>query len=127
MRRSELMAYLVGAAVAGTILVLPYAARAVALAIAPDVFPVSHAPFFLLPVAWGLWNWLWVRRRLRVGIGLWGGLLGLGLGAGMNLILVAVGVWFPAALLLPIALPPLYYLLWRFLVGPLNEALGAEG
>jgi hypothetical protein len=125
MRRRELLAYLTGAAVAGTILVLPYTGRAVLNQVVPELHDV-WTPFFLLPIVWGIWNWLHVRLHPRLGIAAWGALLGFILGAGANLLLWAEGQWFGAAALLPAYVPVLYYLLWLFVVGPLNEALGVE-
>jgi len=126
MRRSELLAYLVGAAVAGTGLVLPYTSRALASTVIPELLEVN-VPFFLLPVAWGLWNWLHVRLRLRLGVAVWGALLGVVVGLGVNLILWLQGQWFGAAALLPAYVPVIYYLAWLLVVGPLNEALGIDG
>jgi hypothetical protein len=123
MRRTELLAYLVGAGVAGTLLVGPYTGRAV---IASFVSVVPYVPFFLLPIVWGVWNWLHVRLGLRVDIGAWGALLGFVLGLAVDALFSARGTWFASAALLPVFLPVLYFLLWRFVVGALNEALGVE-
>ena len=126
MRRTELLAYLIGAGVAGTLLVVPYVGRAVVTAIYPHLVPLTHVPFFLLPLAWGLWNWLRVRVPPGLGIGAWGALLGLLVAIAVNLLFAAEERWFTAALLLLVTLPAGYYLLWVFLIGPLNEALGVE-
>jgi hypothetical protein len=127
LRRRELLAYLIGAGIAGTILVGPYTLRIVA----GELFMPGHAipvvPVVLLPLLWGGWNLLWARRHPSVSIGIWGALLGF-LGAlGVNGYLLAAGVWFRAAALLIPFLPVVYWLLWRLVVGPLNEALGVEG
>jgi hypothetical protein len=124
--RRELLAYLIGAGVAGTILIGPYTGRAVVTLLAPQSLPLTYVPFFLLPLLWGVWNWLHVRLRLRLGAGGWGAYLGLLLALGVNALLAAEARWFTGALLLPIAIPALYYLLWAFIVGPLNEGLGVE-
>ena len=63
MRRNELLAYLVGAGVAGTLLVGPYVGRSIIASLVPVV---PYVPFFLLPIVWGLWNWLYVRLHLRL-------------------------------------------------------------
>ena len=128
LRRRELLAYLVGAGVAGTILVGPYVLRI----IAGELFMPGHAipivPVVLLPILWGGWNLLWARRHpARLSIGMWGAILGLAAATGINLYLLAARVWFPAAALLIVFLPVVYWLLWRLVVGPLNEALGVEG
>jgi hypothetical protein len=127
LRRRELLAYLVGAGTAGTILVGPYVLRVVAGGIyAPGTgFPV--VPIVLLPILWGVWNLVWARRHPLVSIGAWGAALGLCAAAGMNAYLWATGSWFRAAALLLVFLPALYWLFWRLVVGPLNEAVGVEG
>jgi hypothetical protein len=121
MRRRELLAYLVGAAVAGTLLVGPYAGRAL---IASFVPLVPYVPFFLLPIVWGGWNWLYVRLEPRLDVGAWGAVLGLLLGLAVAALFYVRGTWFAATALLPIFLPLVYFLLWRFVVGPLNDATG---
>lgn len=126
-RRRELLAYLVGAGIAGTILVGPYTLRL----IAGDVFfpgrAVPIVPVVLLPIVWGAWNLLWARRHPPVSVGVWGATLGLAAAIGINLYLSAVDLWFPAAAVLLVFLPAIYWLMWRLVVGPLNEALGVEG
>jgi hypothetical protein len=126
-RRRVLLAYLVAAGVAGTLLVVPYAGRVAALEAFAPGRPIPLVPFILLPVVWGLWNALWAARQPPVSIGAWGAGLGLVAAGSMNLYLWAARTWFAAALFLLPFLPVLYYLLWRLVVGPLNEALGVEG
>jgi hypothetical protein len=125
-RRRNLLAYLVGAGIAGTLLVGPYVLRAAVFRFLPGA-EVARPPFFLLPILWGGWNLLWVRLEPDIGIGAWGALLGVLAGLAVNLLFVVQGTWFPTALLLPAFLPVVYYLFWRLLVGPVNEALGVEG
>jgi hypothetical protein len=126
-RRRELLAYLIAAGIAGTILVGPYVLRI----IAGELFMPGHAvpvvPVVLLPIVWGAWNLLWARRHPPLSIGVWGAVLGLAAAAGINAYLLATRVWFGAAALLLVFLPVVYWLLWRLVVGPLNEALGVEG
>jgi hypothetical protein len=126
-RRRELIAYLVGAGAAGTILLAPYALRV----IAGDLFLPGRAvpvvPVVLLPVVWGVWNLLWARRHPVTSIGVWGATLGIAAASGINLYLWLVDVWFPAAAMLLVFLPAIYWLVWRLVVGPLNEAVGVEG
>ena len=126
MPRRQLLAYLIGAGVAGTILIGPYVGRPMVTAVFPQLKPLTNVPFFVLPLLWGVWNWLRIRLALRLGIGAWGAVLGLVLGFLANLLLLAEGLWFSAALFLPLTLPAGYYLLWMFLVGPLNEGLDVE-
>lgn len=125
--RRELLAYLTGAGVAGTILVGPYVLRVIAGAVYVPDRALPMAPIVMLPVAWGAWNVAWVRRRPASGIGAWGAGLGLVLAVFINLTLAARGLWFREALAVVPFLPLVYWLLWGFVVGPLNEALGVEG
>jgi len=126
-RRRELLAYLIGAGVAGTILVGPFVLRDAAIRFLLPGSAVPLVPFFLLPVLWGLWNLLWARRQPRMDIGTWGAMLGLAASLSANLYLRWQHTWFGAALLLVAFLPVVYYLVWHLVVGPLNEALGVEG
>jgi len=126
-RRRELLAYLIGAGVAGTILVFPFVLRDAALRFFLPGRRVPLVPFFLLPVLWGLWNALWARRQPRMDIGTWGAILGLAASLTVNLYLWLQGAWFGAALFLVAFLPVVYYLVWHLVVGPLNGALGVEG
>lgn len=125
MRRRELLAYVIGAAVAGTALVLPYAGRSLAAVAVPDLVAVN-VPFFLLPIAWGVWNWLWVRLEPPLPGAAWGALLGLAAAVGVNLLLALRGQWFPAVVLLGLWTPLVYAIAWAFIVVPLNRAFGAE-
>jgi hypothetical protein len=124
--RRDLLAYLIGAGVAGTVLVGPYAIRVSVASLVPEL-PLQQVPFFLLPILWGLWNLVWARRQPQLGIGTWGALLGFVAAVLVNLLFLAEGAWFPAALVLPMLLPLVYYLLWLLAIGPLNEVLGVEG
>ena len=125
-RRRDLLAYLIGAGVAGTLLTAPYAARLAAMRLIPGATTMANVPFFLLPILWGVWNLLWARHQPAMGIGAWGAILGVVAGVAVNVLFVAVGTWFPAVMLLPAYLPVLYFLLFRLVIGPLNEALGVE-
>ncbi len=123
--RRSLLAYLIGAGVAGTVLVFPYVGQRVVATVAPDFHQLTYVPLFLLPLAWGTWNWLYTRLASPPGIGVWGTGLGVQLAVAANLLLFVEGRWFQGALLLPVTLPAVYYLLWLYVVGPLNRALGA--
>jgi len=123
MRHDQLVAYLVGTAVAGSVLVFPYAIRPLFALIVPGLGGVQ-VPFFLLPVVWGLWNALHVRAAPTMDLGAWGAMLGVALGLLLNVFLYVEGTWFAAATMVPMFLPVVYLLLWRFVVGPLNATLG---
>lgn len=123
-RRRDLLAYLIGAGIAGTILMGPYVLRSSVIQLVGG--NAVNPPFFLLPIAWGFWNVLWARRHPALSIGAWGALLGILLAVGINLVASLQGDWFAAMLLLPVFVPGFYYLFWLFIVGPLNEALGVE-
>jgi len=123
MYRSRLLAYLIGAGVAGTLLVFPYVARALWGTVFPELLD-AYVPFFLLPLVWGLWNWLHVRLQPTLNIGAWGALLGLILGLAINALLYAQDQWFSAAAFLPVFAAALYFLLWALIVGAINGALG---
>jgi len=127
LRRRELLAYLIGAGVAGTILVVPFVLRDAALRFFLPGRTVPMVPFFLLPVLWGFWNLLWARRQPRMDIGTWGAMLGLAASLIVNLYLRSRNAWFAGAALLVAFLPVVYYLVWHLVVGPLNEGLGVEG
>jgi hypothetical protein len=125
--RRELLAYLIGAGVAGTILVGPYVLRIIAgeLFVPGRVLPM--VPIVTLPLVWGVWNVTWARRQPASAIGLWGAALGLILACVINGALAVRGMWFRHALAIVPFLPLVYWLLWGYVVGPLNEALGVEG
>lgn len=123
MKRNRLMAYIIGAGVAGTILVLPYAGLAFWRDKLPQLNNV-YIPIFLLPLFWGFWNWLYIRlHRPLNNIGVWGGLLGLILGIAANFYLYAKGVWFEEAVIVLIFAPFVYCFLWAIIIDPLNNEL----
>jgi hypothetical protein len=127
LRRRELLAYLVGAGTAGTVLIAPYALRVVAQGMFVPARAIPLTPVVLLPILWGLWNLVWARRQPPVSIGVWGAVLGLLAASGINAYFLAVAAWFPAVALLLAFMPVVYWLVWRLVVGPINEALGVEG
>jgi hypothetical protein len=127
LRRRELLAYLVGAGTAGTILIAPYALRVVAQDVLASGRAIPLTPVVLLPILWGVWNLAWARRQPPVSIGVWGAVLGLFAAGGVNVFFAAAGAWFPAVALLLAFMPVVYWLVWRLVIGPVNEALGVEG
>ena len=84
-------------------------------------------PMVVLPVVWGVWNVLWVRRQPAMGVARGARRSGSAWRAPSTSCSPAAGVWFSYALLIVPFLPLVYWLLWGFVVGPLNEALGVEG
>lgn len=125
MRRRDLLAYVIGAAVAGTALLFPYAGRSLLRSYVPMLLPID-APFFLLPIAWGLWNVLWVRLRAPVAPPVWGAMLGVLLATAGNILMAGRGAWGASLLLLFLWVPTVYALGWTFVIVPLNRALDAE-
>ena len=99
-------------------------------------------PMALVPIIWGLWNMLWlgVCSRARVSVGVHGAILPAMLAPCGGLVAHSFGVltlgaasatWFNA-LQFPYALiaagfccgVAVYYLVWKYIVGFLNRALG---
>lgn len=126
MRRRDLLAYVVGAAVAGTALAVPYAGRTLLRAAWPG-FVTLDAPFYLLPIVWGVWNVLWVRRGALGSPAVWGALLGGAIALAGNLLMALRGEWAASLLLLFAWLPVMYALAWTFVVVPLDRALDVDG
>ena len=125
--RRELLAYLIGAGVAGTILIGPYVLRGIAGEVYVPDRALPMAPIVVLPVVWGLWNLVWARRQPAIGVASWGAALGLGLACFINLMLVARGFWFRSALLTVPFLPLVYWLLWRLRGGSAQRGAGRGG
>lgn len=125
MRRREVQAYLIGAGVAGTALVIPYAGRSIASLAVPD-WDATNVPFYLLPIVWGFWNWLGVRIARPVPPWTWGVALGLLVAAGVNLIHVWRGHWFAPLLILFAWVPTIYAIAWTFVIVPMNRAFDVE-
>jgi hypothetical protein len=96
----------------------------------------------VVPLLWGLWNmlWLWSAPHTHLPIGLHGAVLPVLLMPIGALLATCLGVlaigshgvtWFqafhvPYTLIAPIFLAALagYYLIWKYIVGFLNRALG---
>jgi len=126
-------AYLAGAAVPTVFLPLAYVGLNVLRQSYHLTFPIERVivyPLACLPAVWGLWNMLFHALRGR-------GWLPLGLhGAILPVVIIPAAVlgfralrielpWDPklvAAMLLPF-LMFVYYLLWKYVVGWLNETL----
>lgn len=123
MKRSNGLAYIIGAGIAGTILFIPYIGIAFWKTYIPSLRD-TYVPIFLLPLIWGFWNWLYIRLYRPMGVGAWGALLGLIIGLSAMLLFYSQGHWFPIAGFLPVFAPAVYYLLWEIIMAPLNQGLG---
>ena len=121
MKRNKITTYIIGAGVAGTIIVLPYFLLVIRLTTWQ-----SHVPFFLLPLVWGLWNSLYIRLRHPVSIGAWGALLGFILSLAVNVLLYAYSHWSFLLLFGLVVAPAIYYVIWNGIIGPLNKALSVD-
>jgi hypothetical protein len=97
-------------------------------------FPIERVmvfPLALVPAIWGGWNMVYIALagRRRLPLGLHGAIVPLAL---IPLALLASRAFgfdppFPAQTLILTAVPPLmivYYLLWKYLVGFLNDLVG---
>jgi hypothetical protein len=122
MKRNKVMAFIIGAGVAGTILVFPYTGLAFWKNVLPQIKDIN-IPLFLLPIIWGFWNWLYIRLDQPFSIGAWGVLLGLIVGIAVNILIYAEGQWFPYALIALVFAPAVYGLLWLLIIAPLNSEL----
>lgn len=86
-------------------------------------------PMAIVPNAWGLWNMLFlaVRSRVRVSVGIFGSLLVLILVPG-GVALTRLVDSFPIQMDLAVPMIPIgmmvYYLAWKYAVGPLNAEMG---
>lgn len=125
MQPNKLNAYLVGAGVGGTIIVMPYIVRTFWSRSFPELFEI-YQPFYLIPIIWGLWNLLHASFNRPPIIGVWGAILGFILGLVINLLIYAGGYWVKAAILIPVFASALYFLLWHLIVGTLNHTLGVD-
>lgn len=86
-------------------------------------------PMAIVPNAWGLWNMLYlsVRSRVRVPVGIFGSLLVLILVPG-GVALTRLFDSYPIQTDLALPMVPIgmlvYYLAWKYAVGPLNAEVG---
>ena len=123
-QRRELLAYVIGAGIAGTLLLGPFSGPSIATMFVPGFHPSTYLSLFVLPIPWGLWNWWWVRRERAFGIGVWGAILGALTALAVNLFLAAQGQWAPFSLLFVPGAPAVYYVVWSRIIGPINHILG---
>jgi hypothetical protein len=86
-------------------------------------------PMAVVPNAWGLWNMLYLvlKSRNRMSIGLHGALLPLflipgGMVLAYLLDVFTIQLWY-AIPIIPIGMG-IYFLMWKFLVGFLNQEVG---
>ena len=130
-----LRAYMAGVTVPSVLLVFGFVVFCVVrLAYNPD-FPIERVlvfPLALVPAIWGVWNmvYLAMHKRRYMPLGCHGALAPLlavpvalanakALGVGLTL----AASWTIVIVALPL-LMIIYYLLWKFLVGLLNEVMG---
>lgn len=126
MQHKKLTAYLIGAGVGGTLVVIPYVIiRPILAPFYPGISEIIQ-PYFLLPIIWGLWNMLYASFNRTPSIGVWGAILGFILGLSICFLMYAGGYWFWAGILIPIFVPAIYFLLWNLIIGSLNLAFGIE-
>ena len=142
---SYLRAFLAGVFLPTLILPVLLTAYIVGRVVLKMPIPIEQAlifPMAIVPSAFGLWNMLWLgsHRRTRLPIGVHGAILPYlilpsGAAAATGFGVLAFGaqgvVWFhivhvPYALIAPgfLAVVIGYYLIWKYIVGGLNGALG---
>ena len=146
MNHPYLRAYMAGIVVPTAFLLVPMTAFTLLRFVFEVPVPIERVvvfPMALIPNLFGLWNMLYValRSRRRLSIGAHGALLPfviipLGLTLGMVLGVVSIdqdGVHVFQAVRLPYArgvfvLPVVvvYYLVWKYVVGFLNDLVGVE-
>lgn len=129
-----LRAYLAGIAVPTVVLLAIMTAYAIWRYVYNVPVPIERVivfPMAVVPNLWGVWNVLYTARlaRLHVPLGLFGGLLPLLLAPLGYAVARLLDFSIPSIAfhVLPFALPVglvLYYLVWKHLVGFLNQELG---
>ena len=126
MQHKKLTAYLIGAGVGATLVVIPYIFfRPIMSLFRPEISGI-YQPFFLIPIVWGLWNLFFVCVNRRPSIGIWGAILGFLMGLSICLLLYAGGYWFWAGIFIPVFAPAIYFLAWDIIIGSLNLTYGIE-
>ncbi len=131
-KHAYLRAYMAGIAVPTPLLLIGLTVFAIARYGFHLALPVERMivfPLAVVPNLWGLWNMLYLRLRAgpHLPLGLHGGILPFILApAGIllarafgfqNVLTPLLGVLFPIGVIL-------YYLIWKLVVGFLNELLG---
>jgi hypothetical protein len=140
-----LRAYMAGIFAPSLVLLIILAAFIVSRLVLQVPIPIERVivfPMALVPNLFGLWNilYVWLRPRPHLSIGLHGALLPfliapVGAFVGCQFGVLTLGVhgvtWF-AAITAPYYLPApgflaalaVYYLVWKYIVGSLNQILG---
>ena len=143
-----LRAYLAGIAVPTCFMLVVFTVFCIARFVCRVPVPIERAivfPLALIPNAFGAWNMLFLalHRRRYLPLGIHGAILPFIIAPIGFLIATSLGflvvtghglVWFQTitidysgvALIFPAA-PIIYYLVWKYLVGFLNELLGIAG
>ena len=128
-----LRAYMAGVTVPTVLMVFSLASFCVVRFNYDFPFPIERGmvfPLALVPPIWGLWNMLYValRRRRRLPLGLHGAVVPLLVGPLGFATLRMLGVDIPqfVVTIFPFGVAVVvvgYYLVWKYLVGFLNELL----
>jgi hypothetical protein len=131
-RHPYLRAYMAGVLVPTWFMVIVLAGFVIARMVYRLPVPIERIiafPMAAVPNLWGLWNLTYLALALknRVGLGAWGALLpALLIPAGLLLARhLGIFILTPAlglAVFVPVA--AFYYLVWKYLVGFLNEVVG---
>ncbi len=129
-----LRAYMAGVTLPSLFLLFGFSVFCVVRFFYHPQFPIERAmvfPLAMVPAFWGVWNmaYLAMRKRRYMPLGCHGALV--------PLFLVPVSLWTAGTLGIALPLAPwtiglvamplatiVYYLVWKFLVGFLNELLG---
>ena len=128
-------AYLAGVAVPSVFLLFVFVAFCAIRFTYDPAFPLERVlvfPLALVPAFWGLWNVLYqaLRKRQYLPLGCHGAIVplilgpaGLALAHGSGLDSALAVTWTMVAVAAPLAMI-VYYLVWKLVVGFLNELLG---
>ena len=129
-----LRAYLAGIAAPTAFLLIAMTAFTLARYVYNVPLPIERVivfPMAVVPNLWGLWNIVYIAllSRRHVSIGLFGAALPFLLAPGGYLVTRLVGFAIPSYVLaaFPFAFPVgivVYYLVWKHLIGFLNDLLG---
>jgi len=131
-RHPYLRAYMAGVLLPTWFLVIILAGFVIARMVYKLPIPIERMiafPMAGVPNLWGLWNLLYLALGLkgRLGLGAWGALLPVIFMPAGLLVARHLGITFVTPTLILTAFPflaALYYLVWKHVVGFLNEVVG---